>query len=172
MNATKGFKFIKLPKILTFQVGRFTLDFTTFTRQKLNDKVSFPLYLNMNHFLKDELVEDSFKKFVEKNPLTKVVTSDLKVNVHEEHKKAMDEVKVGGNETSQAFKDHLEQEIGVGEDMDEKRQGILENKRKNETKKAVSLHSSNLKSMKGKMKSVKSSFNRKNLNPNFAVNAK
>ena len=53
VDATKGFKLIKLPKILCFNFNRFTLDYTTFQRVKINDKVTFPLLLNMNPFLRE-----------------------------------------------------------------------------------------------------------------------
>lgn len=53
-DAEKGDKFEKLPKVLCLQLQRFTLDMQTFNRKKLNDRVSFPLYLNMNRFLSDQ----------------------------------------------------------------------------------------------------------------------
>lgn len=53
------------------QLQRFTLDFTTFNRKKLNDEVSFPLYLNMNHFLDSEAVQskEKLQQLVAENPL-------------------------------------------------------------------------------------------------------
>jgi len=50
-RAQKGSRLVKLPAVLTFQLNRFTLDTNTWQRKKLNDKVSFPVVLNMNHFL-------------------------------------------------------------------------------------------------------------------------
>mmetsp|Transcript_6713 Transcript_6713/g.11933 ORF Transcript_6713/g.11933 Transcript_6713/m.11933 type:complete len:1054 (+) Transcript_6713:8001-11162(+) len=52
-DATKGLKFKKLPYIFFMQLKRFDLDYTTFQRIKLNDKVSFPQILNMNPYLKE-----------------------------------------------------------------------------------------------------------------------
>ena len=49
-------KFAKIPKILMLQLQRFTIDYTTFNRKKINDEVSFPLILNVNPFLdKDQI---------------------------------------------------------------------------------------------------------------------
>lgn len=50
-NAKKGLKFSKLPYILALQLKRFDLDCTTMQRKKINDRVTFPMYLNMNLFL-------------------------------------------------------------------------------------------------------------------------
>lgn len=47
-DAEKGTKFVRLPYILVLHLNRFTLDFNTFERVKLSDKVSFPMGLNMN----------------------------------------------------------------------------------------------------------------------------
>ena len=70
-DALKGTKFTKMPEILMLQLQRFTLDVTTFNRKKLNDEVSFPLYLNMNHFLDPETAADSEKlnQLINENPL-------------------------------------------------------------------------------------------------------
>lgn len=51
VKAKKGIKLEKLPKIMTLQLRRFTVDMNTFQMKKLNDRVTFPLTLNMNHFL-------------------------------------------------------------------------------------------------------------------------
>ena len=73
-EAQKGSKFVKLPKILTLQLIRFTLDMQTFNRKKINDSVSFPLLLNMNHFLDEENCQDEalLKKLISLNPLNEV----------------------------------------------------------------------------------------------------
>jgi len=70
-DADKGTKFVKLPQILMLQLQRFTLDMQTFNRKKLNDLVSFPLVLNMNHFLDSETKNQSdlLKKLIDENPL-------------------------------------------------------------------------------------------------------
>ncbi len=52
VDAIKGLKLQKCPSVLTIQLSRFTLDFNTFSRIKLNDRVSFPFLLNMNDYLR------------------------------------------------------------------------------------------------------------------------
>lgn len=51
VNATKGLKLETLPHILTIQLNRFTLDWTTFQMVKVHDKVTFPFILNGNNYL-------------------------------------------------------------------------------------------------------------------------
>ena len=70
----------KLPRILTLQMQRFTLDMATFNRKKLNNKVSFPPLLNMNHFMDDEKVSDyqTTRSLIDENPLHKVHPSEFK----------------------------------------------------------------------------------------------
>ena len=58
VTASKGFRLDRLPKILTLHLQRFTLDYTTFMRKKLNDRMTFPLVLNMNHFLDEQKQND------------------------------------------------------------------------------------------------------------------
>jgi len=58
VDATKGFRMVKLPRILCFNFNRFTLDLQTFQRVKINDRVTFPLLLNMNPFLRDYKEEE------------------------------------------------------------------------------------------------------------------
>ena len=67
---------VKLPRILCFNFNRFTLDLQTFQRVKINDRVTFPLLLNMNPFLRD-YKEEEIEKLIEDNPLAKVRPSDL-----------------------------------------------------------------------------------------------
>lgn len=50
-DAHKGLKFTKFPYILTLHLKRFDFDYKTFHRIKLNDKVTFPKTLNLNHFI-------------------------------------------------------------------------------------------------------------------------
>jgi len=52
MDALKYYKLIALPPILTLQLNRFTFSHTAEVKVKLNDKMTFPLTLNMNYFLK------------------------------------------------------------------------------------------------------------------------
>lgn len=47
----KGIKLVTAPPLLTIVLSRFTLDYTTFTRVKLQDRVSFGQLINMNEFI-------------------------------------------------------------------------------------------------------------------------
>jgi len=53
-DAKKGLKLTEFPSLLTLQLKRFDFDYSTFRRIKLNDRVTFPHILDLNHFLKDE----------------------------------------------------------------------------------------------------------------------
>ena len=52
VNAMKYYKLMKIPPILCLQLNRFTYDQANYTKVKLNDRMTFPLTLNMNFFLK------------------------------------------------------------------------------------------------------------------------
>ena len=52
VDALKGFRLVKCPKILSLSLNRFTLDYSTFMRVKIMDRVSFPFTLNMNDYMK------------------------------------------------------------------------------------------------------------------------
>ncbi|OMJ74395.1 hypothetical protein SteCoe_26692 [Stentor coeruleus] len=64
-DAVKGLKFEELPYILVVQLKRFDLDYETFQRIKLNDRVSFPTILNANSFVGDVKIEESMFKHQE-----------------------------------------------------------------------------------------------------------
>lgn len=51
MDADKGLKLSKCPKILAFALNRFTLDYNTFCRVKVSDRVTFPMTLNLNDYM-------------------------------------------------------------------------------------------------------------------------
>lgn len=51
VDAQKGLKIKTLPKVLTVQLSRFTLDWSTFQMVKVYDRVSFPFILNGNNYL-------------------------------------------------------------------------------------------------------------------------
>ena len=53
VDAEKFSQFNTFPKILFLQLGRFYYDFETDRRQKLNDRVPFPLILNCNKYMKE-----------------------------------------------------------------------------------------------------------------------
>jgi ubiquitin C-terminal hydrolase len=52
VDAKKGMKLLQLPDVLTFHLKRFDIDYTTFSRVKLNNEVIFPQTLDMNRHLK------------------------------------------------------------------------------------------------------------------------
>ena len=47
----KGPKIGKLPPVLTFNLNRITLDYTTFERKKVNQRFEYPLELDMSKYL-------------------------------------------------------------------------------------------------------------------------
>lgn len=51
VEADRFVKFIKLPKLMSLILQRFTFDYMTMSRQKLNDEVRFPWVLNMNNYM-------------------------------------------------------------------------------------------------------------------------
>ena len=55
-DALKGLKFEEFPYLLVLQLKRFDLDYTTFQRKKLNQKVTFPQVLNLNPYLTPQAV--------------------------------------------------------------------------------------------------------------------
>ena len=82
---------MKLPKILCLQLNRFTLDYATFNRKKLNDKVSFPLVLNMNTFLNEDSLKDeaTINSLIKDNPLNEVNPNIFAQNMKEEHQREL-----------------------------------------------------------------------------------
>ena len=51
VDAEKGIKLVAGPPILTIALNRFTLDYTTFQRVKIMDRVSFGQVINLNDYL-------------------------------------------------------------------------------------------------------------------------
>ena len=51
VDAEKGIKLVAGPPILTIALNRFTLDYTTFQRVKIMDRVSFGQIINLNDYL-------------------------------------------------------------------------------------------------------------------------
>lgn len=70
VNATKGLKLISSPEILTIQLNRFTLDWSTYQMVKVHDRVTFPFVLNVNDYLngyegiKNKVSEKSQKEVI------------------------------------------------------------------------------------------------------------
>ncbi|KAH3762718.1 5-methyltetrahydropteroyltriglutamate--homocysteine S-methyltransferase [Pelomyxa schiedti] len=69
VNAKKGLAFVNFPYFLMLQLKRFTFDFATDRRVKLNDRVVFPLFLDINDFLEGN----------EEVAQTKYITSEIPV---------------------------------------------------------------------------------------------
>lgn len=173
VDAAKGFKLIKLPKILCFNFNRFTLDYTTFQRVKINDRVTFPLLLNMNPFLRDYNDFD-IQKLIDDNPLSKVKQSDLQPGKHshldDENDKDKEQIT---NETSKRFNEFMDSELKELEDQGGMQaEGQTAVKRHKKMKEEEVKHKENVKKMKQNIKTRKGGFNRKNLNSNFFVNNK
>lgn len=57
-DAHKGLKFISFPYLLTLQLKRFAFDYATLHRVKLNDRMTFPRYLNLKDFISEEHEEN------------------------------------------------------------------------------------------------------------------
>ena len=57
-DAHKGLKFSRFPYLLTLHLKRFDFDYTTLHRIKLNDKVTFPVRINLDSFLVDDQNSD------------------------------------------------------------------------------------------------------------------
>ena len=53
VDAIKGLKFGSLPKVMAVQLKRFVFDFSgeSIVQKKINDKVTFPLFLDMNKYV-------------------------------------------------------------------------------------------------------------------------
>lgn len=52
-DAHKGLKFVSFPYLLTLQLKRFDFDYNTMHRIKLNDRMTFPEVLNINHMIEE-----------------------------------------------------------------------------------------------------------------------
>lgn len=55
VDAKKFIKLEKLPNVLLFQLNRFEYDYVTDSRKKINDKVTFPLILDMNLYTNNNI---------------------------------------------------------------------------------------------------------------------
>jgi ubiquitin C-terminal hydrolase len=50
-DAQKGLKLTKCPSIMSLSLMRFAVDYETFNRVKVTERVSFPMTLNLNDYL-------------------------------------------------------------------------------------------------------------------------
>jgi hypothetical protein len=162
-----------LPKILWFNFNRFTMDYTTFSRIKINDKVTFPLLLNMNVFLQ-EYTDESIQKLMDSNPLSKVRPSDLKLSKFssaiDENEKDKEEIM---NDTKKRYHQFMENELQNLEDQGEfDAEGQVAIQRRKKMEEEQKLHKENLKKLKKGIKNKRTKFNPRTMNSNFFANAK
>lgn len=68
VDADRGVKITQVPQLLDIQLGRFTINWETMQRIKIYDPVSFPLYLNMNDYMKgyEGITNKLYEKEVER----------------------------------------------------------------------------------------------------------
>lgn len=87
VNAEKGIKLVKGPKILTIVLNRFTLDYSTFQRVKLQDRVSFSSVINFNDYLNgyDGIKNKKYEQEVER--MQKYKGESIKKNIEIEQTK-------------------------------------------------------------------------------------
>ena len=70
VQAERGVRFLKMPKLLNIIFRRFDFDYFTFQKVKVNDRISFPYILNINDYMngyaniKRKLDEDSSGYFL------------------------------------------------------------------------------------------------------------
>jgi ubiquitin carboxyl-terminal hydrolase 47 len=70
-DAKRGINLLKGPEILSIVLNRFTLDYSTFQRVKVTDRVTFPHLINLNNYLKgyENIAGKQYDKEVERMQL-------------------------------------------------------------------------------------------------------
>jgi ubiquitin carboxyl-terminal hydrolase 47 len=70
-DAKRGINLLKGPEILSIVLNRFTLDYSTFQRVKVTDRVTFPHLINLNNYLKgyENITGKQYDKEVERMQL-------------------------------------------------------------------------------------------------------
>lgn len=114
-EALKGFQLIKLPRILCINLNRFTLDYNTLQRVKLNDRLAFPPVLEMNPLLqcsaaRSSLAPEQLAALEEKNPFLKLKFKYKPGLVKVEEQAGLDGEKIP-TESEERFKAALENEL-------------------------------------------------------------
>ena len=77
VDATKGTRFVKVPKLLSCIINRFSFDFIYMRRIKLDDTFKFPFILNMNDYIngyegiKNKVSEESTPEYFDTKPVPK-----------------------------------------------------------------------------------------------------
>lgn len=105
-DAKKGMKFGKCPQIMSLSLNRFMLDYETFQRVKVMERVSFPLVLNLNDYMKgyEGIQNKLFDQEVERIKKYAAKSMDKNVKAEETKKKALEELqkqKQGGDNSAQ-----------------------------------------------------------------------
>lgn len=104
VDAVKGVRFQTLPKIITFQLNRFELDYESFLRKKINNKVTFPYILDMNELIKD------YSEINQENILSNKNQQDLFQKVST----LVKDFDIYDNHQPGVFKDHILKNIKKG----------------------------------------------------------
>lgn len=95
VQAERGVRFLKMPKLLNVIMRRFDFDYFTFQRVKVNDRVEFPYVLNFNRYMQgydqipDKLNEDSSSYFKTEPPVKKNFPTSTTTNVKKVVKKPL-----------------------------------------------------------------------------------
>ena len=123
VDAEKGMKFTKCPPLLDIQLSRFTLNWETLQREKIYDKVSFPLYLNMNDYLKgyEGITNKLYQKEVAR--MTQYAKSQVEKNIKQEQEKQQKRNAQESPEKESVSLENIERSQMAGEDKSVLNQG-------------------------------------------------
>ena len=106
VDAEKGLKLERCPPLLVLNFNRFMLDYETFQRVKVTERVSFPMVLNLNAYMRGyEGIENKlYEKEVElvQNLDHKAVAANLQVESKKD--KALHEMRVNSSARKQKTK--------------------------------------------------------------------
>lgn len=93
-DAEKGMKFGKCPQIMSLSLNRFMLDYETFQRVKVLERVSFPLVLNLNDYMKgyEGIQNKLYDQEIERIKKYAAKTVEKNVKAEETKKKALEEL--------------------------------------------------------------------------------
>ena len=94
VDALKGMKFGKCPQIMSLSLNRFMLDYETWQRVKVLERVSFPLVLNLNDYMKgyEGIQNKLYDQEVERIKKYASKTIDQNQKAEELKKKALEEM--------------------------------------------------------------------------------
>ena len=94
----------------------------SFQRKKLDERVTFPLVLNMNHFLDESKQSDPEKlhTLIDQNPLKDIRPSLFKSNVSVQQARVNARQRVAAkNDTQRRFEEQLNNELGELDDTNQ-----------------------------------------------------